>query len=166
MNKQVNTKISITCTVLILLKNNKLKAEAVLGHVMEACMGSRGYTCTSYLALDGGECSGLRHCRFTPGEWFPGAHWIGSCVGPKEGLDVQKKRVVIKPTDLCCIRFFIRMPSCAILKSKNITFGTWKIWGKRVRNKTGLRKMKATKNDNLTHKHGLLNELCNYPYNC
>jgi hypothetical protein len=92
------------------------------------------------LALDGGECSGSRQCRFTPG-----AHWIGSWVGLREGLDVLKNRIITKPTDLSCITFFIRMPNCIILISKNITFRIWKIWGKCLPNKRRLQKMKATK---------------------
>jgi hypothetical protein len=28
-------------------------------------------------ALEGGEWSALRPCRFTPGESAPGIHWIG-----------------------------------------------------------------------------------------
>jgi len=35
------------------------------------------------LALDGGEWSASRVCRFTPGEISPGIHWIGGWVGSK-----------------------------------------------------------------------------------
>jgi hypothetical protein len=38
-------------------------------------------------ALDVGEWSGTRPSRFTPG-----MHWIGGCVGPRAGLDVEKKK--------------------------------------------------------------------------
>jgi len=142
MNEQINTKISITHTVHILLKNTRLNGEVVLGHVMKAYMGSTATPPLLNLALDGGECWGSRNCRFTPG-----AHWIGSWVGIRGGPGVLKKRIITKPTDLSCILFFIRMSNCIVLTSKNSTFGIWKIWGKRVRNKRRLQKMKATKND-------------------
>jgi hypothetical protein len=34
-------------------------------------------------ALDEGEWSFPRHCRFARGENTPGTHWIGGYVGPK-----------------------------------------------------------------------------------
>jgi hypothetical protein len=42
-------------------------------------------------ALVGGEWSASRPCRFTPRERFPGAHWIGGWVGPKNCLDDMEK---------------------------------------------------------------------------
>jgi hypothetical protein len=44
--------------------------------------------------LDGGEWSASHPCRFTPGERFPGTHWIGGWVGPRAGLDGTKKRKI------------------------------------------------------------------------
>jgi hypothetical protein len=38
-------------------------------------------------ALDGGELSGSRFGRFTPGERGCGAHWIGGWVDPRASLD-------------------------------------------------------------------------------
>jgi hypothetical protein len=45
-------------------------------------------------ALDGGEWSASRLCRFTPGERAPGTHWIGGWVGPRFGLDAVEKRKI------------------------------------------------------------------------
>jgi hypothetical protein len=41
------------------------------------------------LALDGGERSASRPCRFTPGETAVGTHWI-DWVGLRAGLEVEK----------------------------------------------------------------------------
>jgi len=38
-------------------------------------------------AVDGGEWSASRSCRFTPGETAPGTHWLGGWVGLRAGLD-------------------------------------------------------------------------------
>jgi hypothetical protein len=59
----------------------------------EGVLGWR-YSCTHYLtsALDGGEWSALRPCRFTPTERAPGTHWIGGWVGPRAVLDAVVKR--------------------------------------------------------------------------
>jgi hypothetical protein len=46
-------------------------------------------------ALDGGEWSASRPCRFTPGERAPGTHWIGGWVGPGAGLDAEDKRKIV-----------------------------------------------------------------------
>jgi hypothetical protein len=43
-------------------------------------------------ALAGGEWSASCHCGFTPGERAPRTHWIGSCVGPRAGLNGMEKR--------------------------------------------------------------------------
>jgi hypothetical protein len=42
--------------------------------------------------LVGGEWSGSRPRRFTPGEGAPGTHWIGGWVDPRAGLDDLVKR--------------------------------------------------------------------------
>jgi hypothetical protein len=42
-------------------------------------------------ALVGGEWSASRPCRFSPGERAPGAHFIGSWVDPRAGLDDMEK---------------------------------------------------------------------------
>jgi hypothetical protein len=43
-------------------------------------------------ALVGGECSTSRPGRFTLEETAPRTHFIGSCVGPRAGLDDAEKR--------------------------------------------------------------------------
>jgi hypothetical protein len=43
-------------------------------------------------ALDGGEWSASRLCRFT--ERAPGTHGIGGWVGPRVGLDAVESRLV------------------------------------------------------------------------
>jgi hypothetical protein len=51
-------------------------------------------------ALDGGEWSTSRPCRFTPGERAPGTHWIGGWVDPRAGLDDLEKRKFLTPPGL------------------------------------------------------------------
>jgi hypothetical protein len=46
-------------------------------------------------ALDGGEWSASCPGRYTPGERASGAHWIGGLVGPRTGLDEEKKRKIL-----------------------------------------------------------------------
>jgi hypothetical protein len=46
-------------------------------------------------ALDGGEWSASRPCRFTPGEVAPGTHGIGGWVGPRVGLGAVEKRNIL-----------------------------------------------------------------------
>jgi hypothetical protein len=59
-------------------------------------MGEWRYNSTDLdLALDGGEWSASRPCRFTPGEITPCNHCIGGWVGPKAGLDAVKKRKIL-----------------------------------------------------------------------
>jgi hypothetical protein len=49
-------------------------------------------------ALVGGEWSPSDRYRFTPGEKWPGTHWIGGWVGPRAGLDdVEKIKFLIIP---------------------------------------------------------------------
>jgi hypothetical protein len=48
-------------------------------------------------ALDGGEWSASRPCRFTPRERAPGIHWIGGWMGPRGGLDAVVKRKIPRP---------------------------------------------------------------------
>jgi hypothetical protein len=42
-------------------------------------------------ALIGGEWSDSRPGRFTPGEKYPGPHWIRDWVSPRAGLDDMEK---------------------------------------------------------------------------
>jgi hypothetical protein len=59
---------------------------------MKSC-GSGGIAPTFFTsALDGGEWSASRPCRFTPGARAPGTHWIGGWVGPRAGLDTAGQR--------------------------------------------------------------------------
>jgi hypothetical protein len=42
-------------------------------------------------ALDGGELSASRPCRFTPGQTAPGTHWMGGWVSSRVGLGAVEK---------------------------------------------------------------------------
>jgi hypothetical protein len=46
-------------------------------------------------ALDGGEWSASRPCRFIPGERALGTHWIGGWVGLSAGLDAVEERKIL-----------------------------------------------------------------------
>jgi hypothetical protein len=48
-------------------------------------------------ALDGSEWSASRHGRFTPGERFPGTHWIAGWVGLRTALDAVEKMQTFCP---------------------------------------------------------------------
>jgi hypothetical protein len=48
-------------------------------------------------ALDGGDWSASRPGHFTPGERFPGNHWIGGCVGRRAGLDAVEEKNLALP---------------------------------------------------------------------
>jgi hypothetical protein len=52
------------------------------------------------LALDEGEWSGSRSCRFTPGERASDTHWIGGCVGPRGDVDAVAKRKILQCREL------------------------------------------------------------------
>jgi hypothetical protein len=66
---------------------------------MKAYWGSGGIAPRILLtsALDRGEWSASRPCRFTPREGAPGTHWIGGWVGPRAVLDVVVKRKIPNP---------------------------------------------------------------------
>jgi hypothetical protein len=49
------------------------------------------------LAVDGGEWSASRTCRFTSKEGAPGTHWIGGSVSPRAVLDAMVKRKIPSP---------------------------------------------------------------------
>jgi hypothetical protein len=51
------------------------------------------------LALDVGERSVSRPCRFNPSDRVPGTYWIGSCVGSRVELDAIDRTPVIQPAD-------------------------------------------------------------------
>jgi hypothetical protein len=65
---------------------------------MEACWGIVGIA-PQFLTstLIGGEWSGWRSGRFTPKEETPVTHWIGGCVGPRDGLDPGVRRKIPNP---------------------------------------------------------------------
>jgi hypothetical protein len=46
-------------------------------------------------ALDGGEWSASRPCRFTLKETALDAHWIGGWVGPRAGVDIIEKGKIL-----------------------------------------------------------------------
>jgi hypothetical protein len=46
-------------------------------------------------ALDGGEWSASRPCRFTSGERAPGTYWVGGWVGPRAAFDSVEKRKIV-----------------------------------------------------------------------
>jgi hypothetical protein len=47
-------------------------------------------------ALDGGECSASRSCRFTPWERVPGTHWIGKFGGPQHWSErCGEKKIIL-----------------------------------------------------------------------
>jgi hypothetical protein len=48
-------------------------------------------------ALDGGEWSASRPCRFTQDELAPGTHWIGGWLGPRTGLEAMEKKEITWP---------------------------------------------------------------------
>jgi hypothetical protein len=52
------------------------------------------------LAQVRGEWSASRPCRFTPGEIVPDTRFIGSCVGPRAGLDDVEKLKSLTPQGL------------------------------------------------------------------
>jgi hypothetical protein len=45
-------------------------------------------------ALDGGEWSALRYCRFNLGKRAPGTNWIDGRVDPRTNLDAEEKRKI------------------------------------------------------------------------
>jgi hypothetical protein len=51
-------------------------------------------------ALDGGEWSVWRPCRFTHGEGAPGIYWILGWVGPRVRLDAVEKRNILRCREL------------------------------------------------------------------
>jgi hypothetical protein len=65
----------------------------------EGVLGKWRYSSTYSLtsALDGGESSDSRLCRFTPRKRTPGTHWIGGWVGPRAVLDAVVKRKIPNP---------------------------------------------------------------------
>jgi hypothetical protein len=63
---------------------------------MKTCWSGNIAPTVLALALDGGEMSASRPCRFTPGERTPGTHWIGGWVGLGTGLDAVEKRNILQ----------------------------------------------------------------------
>jgi hypothetical protein len=59
-------------------------------------VGEWRYSSTRSLtsALEGGEWSASRPCRFTSRERSLGTHWTGGCVGPRSVLDAMVKREI------------------------------------------------------------------------
>jgi hypothetical protein len=50
-------------------------------------------------ALDGGEWSASRPCRFIPEETATGTHWTEGWVGPRAGLNTVVKRKKFQPNN-------------------------------------------------------------------
>jgi hypothetical protein len=65
----------------------------------EGVLGEWRYSSTHSLtlALDGGEWSASRSCRFTPKERAPGIHWKGDWVSPRAILDEEVMRKIPSP---------------------------------------------------------------------
>jgi hypothetical protein len=76
----------------------KVKVVSVLSSALchEDIWGS-GVTAPPFLtsAIGGGEWSPSRTGCFTPGEIVPGTHWVGGWVGPRAGLDIVEKRIIL-----------------------------------------------------------------------
>jgi hypothetical protein len=70
--------------------------ELIKHHVMKAYGGSKCIIPPFLtLALDGIEWSASRPGRSTPREIATGIHWIGGWVGPRSGVDVVDKRLIL-----------------------------------------------------------------------
>jgi hypothetical protein len=71
-------------------------AQLVKLYAMETYGGSR-YITPAFLtsALDGGEWSASRPCRFPLWERVPGIHWIEGWVSPRAGPDAVEKRKIL-----------------------------------------------------------------------
>jgi hypothetical protein len=84
-------------------------------HAMKAYLGWR-YSSTHSLtsALDRGEWSASRPCRFTPRESAPGTHWRGGWVGPRVVLDA----------------IFLSTFHAVVLESKGIRYAKYKMENK------------------------------------
>jgi hypothetical protein len=66
---------------------------AIMHYAMKAYGGSGGIASIVLAsALDGGEWSASRPCRFTPTDIGPGTRWIGGWLGPRARLDATKKK--------------------------------------------------------------------------
>jgi hypothetical protein len=90
---EINTmvKVKVKGIVIPVLFNWAPRHEGVLGEWMY----SSTHSLTS--ALNGGEWSASRPCRFTPKERATGTHWIGGWVGPRAVLDAVVKRKIPSP---------------------------------------------------------------------
>jgi hypothetical protein len=83
-------KVKVKCKVVSVLLTEH--------HAVKAYWGS-GCIAPNILvsALDGGERSASRPCRFTPRERAPGTHTIGGWVGPRACLDAVVMRKIFSP---------------------------------------------------------------------
>jgi hypothetical protein len=62
-------------------------------------------------ALDGGEWSASRPCRFIPRERAPRTHWIGGWVGPRACLDRVVERKIPSPYQDSNVDYPARSPA-------------------------------------------------------
>jgi hypothetical protein len=98
----------------------------------EGVLGEWKYSSAHSLtsALDGGEWSASRPCRFTPSERALGTHWIGSWVGPRVVLDAVVKRKIPSPCRESNLRTPIVQPVAQRYTDWAITAVTWTVYTK------------------------------------
>jgi hypothetical protein len=79
-------------------------------------------------ALVGGEWSASRPVRFNPGERATGAHWIGSRVDPRAGLNYVEKRQFLTLPGLELWPLSRQAPSLSLSRIHNNSFVCNFVW--------------------------------------
>jgi hypothetical protein len=106
-----------TCTT----RKLKIKLSLCLTkhHAMKTYLGVEGQL-HAFLtsALDGGEWSASRLCRFTPSERAPGTHWIGGWVGSRAFLDAVAKRKIPSPAENRTLEPRSSSPQCSAIPTE------------------------------------------------
>jgi hypothetical protein len=84
------------CSLLLLLLLHQLSQCLIRWAARHEDIRGSGGIAPPFLtpAIDWGEWSASRPCRFTPTERAPGTHWIGGWVGHRIGLDASKSKAV------------------------------------------------------------------------